>query len=193
MRTGLCLSLFIDGVSKLNSIMQLSTFSLDWCTVLSGLEGRGIGWIVSFVNFGDWHLSDSCMELMLFTDSEVPSPVSFVWYSRYNVGVEEEIWDILIFDGCILLYSKKDMQELVIRSSVSSLGLNSLFDASFLFTWKWFKIVNLTMTVVPFSSKYLIFFAGIKSLLEIHFPTIFLFSPVLPWQSMIESGASLTY
>ena len=38
---------------------------------------------------------------MLFIDLEV----IFVWYSCFNVGIEGEILDILIFDGCILLYS----------------------------------------------------------------------------------------
>ena len=52
-------------------------------------------------------------------DSEVLSPVNFVWYSWYNVGFEGEILDILIVDGCILFYSDKDMWELVMRSSVS--------------------------------------------------------------------------
>ena len=90
--------------------MLLSTFSLDWGTVLTGVEDRGIGWyFVAFVNFDGWHLSDSFMELMLFIDPEVSSPVSFVWYSWYNVGVEGEMLDMLIFDGCILLYSDKDM------------------------------------------------------------------------------------
>ena len=64
-------------------------------------------------------LSDFSLELMLFIDLEVLSPVNFVWYSWYNVGFEGEILDILIVDGCILFYSDKDMWELVMRSSVS--------------------------------------------------------------------------
>ena len=63
--------------------------------------------------------SDFSMELMLFIDSEVLSPVHFVCYSWYNAGFEGEILDILIIDGCILFYSDKDMWELVITSFVS--------------------------------------------------------------------------
>ena len=61
---------------------------------------------------------------MLFIDLEV----SFVWYSCYNVVVEGEILDLLIFDGCILLYSDTNMHELVIRSSVSGWEFNKSFD-----------------------------------------------------------------
>lgn len=64
-------------------------------------------------------LSDFSLELMLFIDLEVLSPVNFVWYSWYNVGFEGDILNILIADGCILFYSDKDMWELVMRSSVS--------------------------------------------------------------------------
>ena len=71
---------------------------------------------------------------MLFIDSEVLSPVSFVCYSWYNIGAEGEMLDILIFDGCILLYSHKDKHELVVIRSVSGLGFNKLFDVSFSFT-----------------------------------------------------------
>ena len=83
--------------------MLLSTFPLDWGTVLTGVEDRGIGWyFVAFVNFDGWRLSGSCMELMLFIDSEVSSPVSFDRYSWYNVGIEGEMLDILIVDGCCI-------------------------------------------------------------------------------------------
>ena len=57
---------------------------------------------------------------MLFIDLEV----SFVWYSCYNVVVEGEILDLLIFDGFMLLYSDTNMHELVIRSSVSGWEFN---------------------------------------------------------------------
>ena len=77
---------------------------------MTGVEDRGIGWyFAAFVNFDGWGLSDSSRELMLFIDSEVSSPVSFVWYSWYNAGAEGEMLDILIVDGCILLYSDKDI------------------------------------------------------------------------------------
>ena len=77
---------------------------------------------------------------MLFIDSEVSSTVSFIWYSWYNAGAEREILDTLIFDGCILLYSDKGKRELVMRSSAFGWRFRELFDVSFLFPWKWFKV-----------------------------------------------------